>query len=190
MPSKPIPDDFPTLDLGDYVLRRIHADDAAAYDAYRADPEVTRYTSINAANEPATLAFPALDNGFKDKRSIRWAIAHKATNEMAGDCGFFEINQPHARAEVGYVIARAHWGRGVGTAALLAMVRWGYETLALHRIEAIIHPENVASLRVAEKAGFKREGTMRGRTLIRGAYSDMVLYSSLSDEWRPRSEFV
>jgi ribosomal-protein-alanine N-acetyltransferase len=179
MPSRAIPDDFPVIDLGAYVLRRIEPRDAAAYDAYRADPEVTRYTSIDAANEPATLVFPLMEKAFEEKRAIRWAISAKDSGEMAGDCGFFEINVPHARAEIGYVIARQHWGRGVGTAAVRAMVRWGLSTLALNRIEAIIHSENLASMRVAEKAGFEREGTLRGRTLIRGVYSDMLMYALL-----------
>jgi ribosomal-protein-alanine N-acetyltransferase len=184
MPSLPLPDDFPVLDLGDHTLRRIEPRDAAAYDAYRADPEVTRHTSIDAAKEPAALVFPTLDKAFDEKRAIRWAISSKDTGAMIGDCGFFEINVPHARAEIGYVIAREHWRRGVGTSAVRGMVRWGFETLALHRIEAIVHRDNAASLRVAEKAGFQREGVMRGRTLMRDAYEDMVLYALLIDDWR------
>jgi ribosomal-protein-alanine N-acetyltransferase len=183
MPSLPLPDEFPLLDLGEYVLRRIEPRDAAAYDKYRADFEVTRYTSIDVANEPAALVFPMLEKAFAEKRSIRWAISPKATGVMAGDCGFFEINVPHARAEIGYVIAREHWGRGVGTSAVRTMVRWGFEALDLHRIEAIIHPKNLRSIQIARKSGFGREGTIRGRTLIRGAYQDMELFGLLRDEW-------
>jgi ribosomal-protein-alanine N-acetyltransferase len=183
MPSKPIPDAFPVLDLGSYLLRRIELSDEAACDAYRSDPEVTRYTSIDAAREPASVALRLLQKEFEEKRAIRWAIAPKSTGEMVGDCGFFEINVAHARAEIGYVIARQHWGRGVGTAAVSAMVMWGFEALGLHRIEAIIHPDNIGSLRVAEKAGFRREGTMRQPTLIRGSYADMVLYAILVGDW-------
>ena len=186
MPSSLLPDDFPTLDLGEYVLRCIEPEDASAYDAYRSDPVVTRYTSIDVALEPAADVIPLLAEAFVEKRQIRWAISPKDTGIMIGDCGFFEINPQHARAEVGYVIARERWGRGIGTMALRAMVGWGFDALNLHRIEAIIHPDNVGSRRVAEKAGFQREGTMRERTLMRGAYQDMVLYALLVDEWRAR----
>jgi ribosomal-protein-alanine N-acetyltransferase len=181
-----MPDAFPVLDLGAYVLRRFEASDGGAYDRYRADPDVTRYTSIDAAREPASLALPLMEQAFLEKRAIRWAIAPK-TGGIAGGCGFFEINEAHARAEIGYVLAAGHWGHGVATAAVRAMARWAFETLRLHRIEAIIHPDNIGSLRVAEKAGFRREGVMRGRTLIRGAYSDMVLYALLSDDRVPAS---
>jgi uncharacterized protein YbjT (DUF2867 family) len=65
-----MPDEFLVLDLGDYVLRRIEPGDAAAYDRYRADPEVTRYTSIDAAREPAAPVFPMMQAAFEEKRAI------------------------------------------------------------------------------------------------------------------------
>jgi ribosomal-protein-alanine N-acetyltransferase len=178
-----MPDEFPVIELGEYVLRRIEASDAADCDRYRRNPEVTRYTSIDADNEPAAEGIAYLAQAFADKREIRWAIAARASGWMVGDCGFFAINYPHARAEIGYVLAREHWGRGVASAAVGAMVRWGFTTLELHRIEAIIHPGNIASIRVAERAGFQREGVLHERTRIRGTYCDMVMFALLAKDW-------
>jgi ribosomal-protein-alanine N-acetyltransferase len=178
-----MPDTFPVLDLGDYMLRRIGPADAADCDRYRADADVTRYTSIDAAREPAADGIAYLAQAFAEKREIRWAIAPKTTGVMIGDCGFHEINGPHARAEIGYVLAREHWGRGVATVAVWAMLTWGFDVLALHRVEALIHPQNTASIRVAQKCGFRLEGTLRRRTLIRGTYSAMYMYGLLASEF-------
>jgi ribosomal-protein-alanine N-acetyltransferase len=181
-PSR-IPDVFPELACGDHVQRRIAAADAADCDRYRADAEVTRYTSIDAAREPAADGIAYLSQAFAEKREIRWAIAPKSTGVMVGDCGLFQINDAHSRAEVGYVLAREHWGHGVATAAMRAMLRWGFDTLELHRVEAIIHPQNAGSIRVAEKCGFVFEGTLRERTLIGGRFEDMLSYSLLASEF-------
>jgi len=104
---------------------------------------------------------------------------------MIGDLGLFRLNEQHGRAEIGYVVAREHWGRGVATAAARAALEWSFETLRLHRVEAIVHPDNVGSVRMVEKLGFGREGTLREFTRIRGVQRDMTLYSLLAHE-RPR----
>ena len=62
------------------------------------------------------------------------------------------------RLEIGYIIARKHQGRGFGTEAVQALIQYCTDELAVHRIEALIHPENTASTRLVERLGFRREG--------------------------------
>ncbi|KAM3278781.1 hypothetical protein ACQJBY_046210 [Aegilops geniculata] len=87
------------------------------------------------------------------------------------------------RAELGYVLARAHWGKGVATAAVRRAVAAVFgEVEGLQRVEALVDVANVASQRVLEKAGFRREAVLRRYCLLKGAVKDMVIFSFISTD--------
>ncbi|XP_051177787.1 uncharacterized protein [Lolium perenne] len=91
------------------------------------------------------------------------------------------------RGELGYVLARAHWGQGVATAAVrraLAAVFGEVEGLA--RVEALVDVDNAASHRVVEKAGFRREGVLRRHYWHKGRARDVVMYSFVSGDPLPQ----
>ncbi len=77
-----------------------------------------------------------------------------------------------------------HWGRGIGIEAAGALIGFGFKELDLHRIIAKCDPMNVASWRVMEKNGMKREGRLRENVKIRGERRDSLLYSILRHEYR------
>jgi RimJ/RimL family protein N-acetyltransferase len=84
---------------------------------------------------------------------------------------------------IGYWVVADARGRGICTAALRTLSRWAIEDLALGRLELVTDPANVGSQRVAEKAGFRREGVLRSHLLHRdGRRRDSVLFSLLPDE--------
>ena len=85
----------------------------------------------------------------------------------------------HARAEVGYVLARQHWGQGYATEALKAVLGFGFSRMELNRIEAKCVPENKGSIRVLEKSGMRREGLLREVEFSKGKFEDLNLYSIL-----------
>ncbi len=70
------------------------------------------------------------------------------------------------------------------TEALHAMLRYGFETFDLHRIEAVITPENHASSKLLEKLGFRQEGVLRQRSFYRGHYVDDVYFGLLHTNYR------
>lgn len=87
------------------------------------------------------------------------------------------------RAELGYVLASGYWGRGIATRAVKLVtstifIEWPH----LERLEALVDVENKASLRVLEKAGFKREGVLRKYLILKGGTRDMVIFSLLSTD--------
>ncbi len=102
------------------------------------------------------------------------------TGELLGACGFGE--KPSERVEFGYWVASAHRGRGIAPRALRLIARWVAENTGAKRLQLHADVENVASQRVAEKAGFTREGIQRSWMDIRGERRDMVSYSLLPDE--------
>ena len=82
---------------------------------------------------------------------------------------------------LGYWIGQKVAGQGLGTAAVRAMVAWAFEDLNLHRVEAACVPDNAASRRVLEKAGFQLEGRARAYLKINGAWADHLLFGVVND---------
>ncbi|OAY72116.1 putative N-acetyltransferase p20 [Ananas comosus] len=95
-----------------------------------------------------------------------------------------EKNTRFRSASVGYRLAHAHWGCGIATAALRAAAAAAFaEWLQLDRLEAVADVENLASQRVLEKAGFRREGVLRKYARLKGEETrDVVMYSLLSTD--------
>jgi RimJ/RimL family protein N-acetyltransferase len=87
-------------------------------------------------------------------------------------------------AELAYWIAREHWNEGYATAAVAAMVEYGFDELGLHRVKAATFADNEASQRVLEKVGFEREGVAREEAYVEGTWRDCVDYGLLEREWR------
>ncbi|WP_312220139.1 GNAT family protein [Brevundimonas sp.] len=87
---------------------------------------------------------------------------------------------------LGYWIGRPYAGRGVGTAAVRAMLAHAFGSLGLHRVEAACVPTNHASHRVLEKAGFRQEGVARAYLKINGRWADHLLFGVLQEEFDAR----
>lgn len=87
-----------------------------------------------------------------------------------------KLDAAHKRGELGYWIARAHWGRGIASEAVRALVDHAFDVLALERVFAHHFLWNPASGRVLEKAGLRREGLLRGHVQKDGVAVDNVLY--------------
>jgi len=85
---------------------------------------------------------------------------------------------------IGYFLVASERRKGYGTEAVRIMVDYLFLSKNIVRIQAETHPENVASHRVLEKTGFKREGTIRKSFFSRGVWRDTVLFSILREEWK------
>ncbi len=93
---------------------------------------------------------------------------------------------PFQSANVGYWIDEAHAGRGYMPEAVALILRYAFEALGLHRVEAAIVPRNKSSRRVAEKLGMHEEGTSERFLQIRGVWEDHVRYAHTLESWRER----
>jgi [ribosomal protein S5]-alanine N-acetyltransferase len=181
--------DLPELETERLLLRKMRLDDAEAMFAYASDPEVARYVlwdthrSIEDSEEFLRLA----TEGYERGDFGGWGVVLKDSGVFIGTCGMDAGYAPeHARAELGYVLSREHWGRGLMPEAVRVVIRFGFERLELNRIQARCIAENTASTRVMEKAGMTYEGTLRESEFIKGAYRNMKLYSILRREYRAR----
>jgi ribosomal-protein-serine acetyltransferase len=94
-----------------------------------------------------------------------------------GGCGLNQIDQRNRRANLGYWVRSTATRRGVATAATRLLRDWGFENCDLIRLEIVIGVGNLASQRVAEKAGAIREGILRNRLVLHGQPHDAVMFS-------------
>jgi RimJ/RimL family protein N-acetyltransferase len=84
----------------------------------------------------------------------RWAVINKADNQFIGICGFNYLNHTE-EIEIGYLLAKSAWGKGLATEAAKACLRYGFEELQLEQIVAVAFPENIASRKVMEKLNMR-----------------------------------
>lgn len=88
-------------------------------------------------------------------------------------------------ATIGYWMGEAYASHGYMTAALKAIIPFGFDTLGLHRLEAACLPGNTASMRLLQNLGFQNEGLARGLVCINGRWQDHIVYASLATDPRP-----
>ena len=142
-------------------LRKVKPSDAdAIFRQYAQDSEVAKYVSwrahsdIEETREYVRMCLLAWDTG----KAFHWVIER---NEDKQVIGMIIARDGGEKWELGYVLARAHWGRGYMTEALKALIAWALKQRDIYRIWAVCDVDNIASARVMEKAGMQREGTLR-----------------------------
>ncbi|HMK02725.1 MAG TPA: GNAT family protein [Ferruginibacter sp.] len=116
-----------------------------------------------------------------EKTDFGYAIL--VDKKIAGRIGVHHINIMHRIGEIGYWLADGFQGRGIATKCCTALIQYGFTNLGLNRIEIKCATANIKSSAIAEKLGFKNEGTIREGELLHGKFIDLYLYSMLKSEW-------
>jgi RimJ/RimL family protein N-acetyltransferase len=111
-----------------------------------------------------------------------FGIFENATDRFLGGVGLNFINRVHRMGNLGYWVRTSAAGCGIATKAAQMMARFAFEHVALHRVEILAAVPNLASQRVAEKAGAVREGVLRNRLLIGDKSQDAVLFSLIPED--------
>ena len=168
--------------------RELTTDDADALIAMLSDPALFRYTADQELPDVETY------RGFlreqiavaRTPERHRYKLGVTVDGVLAG-MGGLELTSASATAgEIGYLLAPAYWGNGMGTEAARLLVDIGFDVLGLHRVTAGADPENRASIRVLEKIGMRYEGTRREDMFKDGKWRDSVSYAILETDPRPR----
>jgi ribosomal-protein-alanine N-acetyltransferase len=177
---------MPSLETPRLLLRKVVMSDATDLYAYGRDPEVARHVLWEPyrSESDARVYVRFLHRQYRNDQPSSWGIVYKPENRMIGTIGFMWWNRDHNSAEVGYSLSRAFWNQGIMSEALRETLRFGFEVLGLHRIEAQHERDNPASGRVMEKVGMRREGTLFGRLYNKGRYVDVELYAILREQFR------
>ncbi len=177
--------DQPTIETSRLRLRPYTLDDAAAVQRFVSDREVAATTLSIPHPYPENGAIEwlrSITGKWGDGSGAVFAITLKATDEIVGTIDL-RINRDHQHAELGYLIARTHWGRGYVTEASVALLKFGFEKLELRRIFAHHMTVNPASGAVMRKIGMRYEGTMRGHILKWSEVRDVAFYGISREDW-------
>jgi RimJ/RimL family protein N-acetyltransferase len=170
----------PPLTDGVIGLRPWSLDDMAAFTAMHDDPDVARFTPLatpyTAAHARTWLEAEPGRRLNGDELALAVVVGGSAP---VGSIGLRPDPDDRDIVEVGYVVAAAARGRGIATRAVRLSVDWVIDAWRPARVQLTTTVDNVASHRVAERAGFRREGVLRSWAVNRGRRVDLVMWSRL-----------
>jgi RimJ/RimL family protein N-acetyltransferase len=175
---------LPTIETARLRLRWLEARDVPALFEIFGDAETVRYWSRPALQtlDEAAGFLAEIHGRFAGHSLYQWGVAKRDDDRVIGTCSLFSISAPHKRAEIGFAIHRAQWRQGYASEASGALVRFAFDALHLHRLDADVDPRNHASIRCLEGLGFQREGYARECYHVGDEIQDSVLYGLLSRE--------
>ena len=119
-----------------------------------------------------------------DGDRLSWAVTTHADESLVADVTMILTSVEHCQLEIGYTVHPDHQGRGYATEAARALIDFGFGVVGAHRIVGRIDARNHASAAVLEHAGMRREAQLRENELVKGIWTDEVIYAVLFDEWR------
>lgn len=171
----------PQLSNGAITLRPWTLDDLSAVEQASHDPYIPTVTSVPApyTAEEGRAWIERQRQHLVDGTGIVLCIADTRTDEPLGLIALWLRNVPHGRADFGYWVVPRARGRGTATDAVRLLAAWAFTTLNVARLEILVEPHNTASQRVAERAGFQREGLLRSYKEFQGRRLDLIMYARL-----------
>ena len=169
------------------TLRPFEDGDLQAMCAYQSLPEVVRFldrTPRTLAETQVALQKNKTQSFFTEEGSaINLAICLSETKQLLGEVILFLRSQDHRQAEIGFVFNPQFGGHGYATEAARAMLALGFEQLGFHRIFGRCDARNVASYRLMERLGMRREAHFVHNELFKGEWGDKLVYAMLASEW-------
>ena len=165
------------------LIRRFRMSDAAAMNAVFGDAEVMRYgEGVKSAQWVRDWLAECIDDAGPVAGVSPWAVEQKSSSETIGYCGLFYFPDVcgEPEIEIGYRLARQSWGQGYATEAVCAVRDHAFHVLDIPRLIAMIDPGNLASIRVAEKAGFayEKDAMLEGYTHPDQVYANICAKDS------------
>lgn len=184
--TDPFSSGLPRLSTPRLVLRQPVEADVPAFRRVFGSSEDLKYWSHGPLADDAAVRdyLNSIRSGVEERRLFQWAVTLADTDQMIGTCTLTSWDRDNRHADIGFILARAFWGRGYAREAVHRVLTFGFEAMDLHRVEADVHPENEASLRLLESLGFVREGLLRERWCTFGAWEDSVLLGLLRRDLR------
>lgn len=175
-------DPYPVLSTERLVLRELSEEDVNEIFFLRSDKRVLQYLDRAPAKSiEEVLNFIRMIKDLQNNNeSILWGITLKEDNKLIGTICFWNIAKEHYRSEIGYVMHPDFYGKGIMNEALAAVLDYGFTTMKLHSVEANIHPQNAASIKLLKRNNFVQEGYFKENYFSNGKFSDSAIYSLLT----------
>ena len=172
---------FPTIETERLILRRITNEDVNEIFELRSNPETMKYIPrpLVKTTEDALEHIAMIEDKIITNIGINWGITLKGNSKLLGIIGYYRMQPENYRAEIGYILLPEFHGKGIIPEAVNNLIRYGFDDLKLHSIEAVIDPENLASEKVLQKCGFVKEAHFKESEFYNGRFLDKVIYSLL-----------
>ncbi len=177
---------MPTLRTERLILRPMKESDANDMFDYAQREDVTTYLlwSPHQSLSYTRDYLKYIESRYKAGDFYDWAVIEQSSGKMIGTCGFTRIDTPNNVGEIGYVLNPDYHRMGYGTEAASEALRFGFDVIGLHRIEAKFMLGNEASRHVMDKLGMTFEGFRRESMLVKGKYRTIGICAVLSEEYR------
>lgn len=176
---------LPKIETKRLILRKFTKKDLNDLYEYASDNKVTQYLSWNTYKniDMATEYIEHIIEKYTKNEIAPWGIEWKENSKLVGSIDFVQYDKKNFSAEIGYVLNRDYWNKGIMTEALKEIIRFGFENMNLIRIETKLNALNIQSERVMQKNGLKYEGTLRKKEFLKDKFIDIKYYSILRDEY-------
>ena len=160
-------------------------DDVAAMHACYGDAEAMRYWNRPAhARRSETERVVRRSMVYAPWKRMVWAVALADGDRCIGMVNYHNADKANRRAEIGYIIAPEQQGQGFAREAVSAVLAFCFAEMGMHRLQAVVDPDNAASRGLLDKLGFREEGVLRETLFLGGAWRDDVIYGLLAREWQ------
>jgi len=175
---------FPEFESERLIFRKILMSDAKDILLIRSNDDVMRFMDVMRFESiaDAEKMIRSVEESYNKEDGINWGIVEKHSNSFVGYFGFFRIIPEHCRAEIGYALKPEYWGKGYMYETINRMIKFGFEIMKLHSIEANVNPANEKSKKVLERIGFKKEAYFRENYLFDSKFLDSIIYSLLEKD--------
>lgn len=168
---------YPVIETSRLRIRKVFRADSDDLTEATGDPRVTKYEPWGPYSREETVQMiENIQSQLEAGLCTEWAVERKSDAKVLGLIHLNKVDFFHRSAEVGYWLARSCWGQGYATEGLTALTEYALKELKLDEIVAVCHPQNTASLRVLEKAGYRYQKTLPAYISLRGNTADCLQY--------------
>ena len=172
---------FPALITKSFLLQQIVPEDQQFIYEGLSHPDIIPFYGVRYENfEDTKKQMDWYEKSYSEGKGGPWKIIDKITGEKIGVVAYYNFDELHKKAEVGFWIFPRYWNKGIVTECLEAVIEYCKEEKHIHRLEALVEDGNMASRRVLEKLGFLHEGTFRECEIKNGKYLDLHVYGLIT----------
>jgi len=175
--------EFPVLHTERFDLRQFVDADVENVFSGLSHPDVIKYYGVSYNSlEETKKQMTWFANLEKEGTGIWWAVCSNIDGKFIGAIGLNDLTKEHRKAEIGFWLLPENWGKGVMTEMMPMVLKYSFNNINLHRIEAYVDPENQNCKRALAKFNFILEGTMRDCEIKNGRFRSWDVFAILSDK--------
>ena len=172
-------DNFPILKSKRLLLRDIKMSDATQILKMRSSGRINQFIRRENMRE-IDDSFKLIEKtilAYKNRQAIGWAGVLRDNNDIIGTCGFNTFDFSNLRAEIGGELSVDYWGKNIALEAVITIVKFGFNYMNLHTIEAKLSPDNRGAIFLLQKIGFKKEAHYVDRIFHNNKFYDMTVFT-------------